>query len=102
MANCPFEVDSLPEKERPYIALLSEPPSAEGIERLESVPLTIDEYRIVDRQVYLFYRQSVHKSKLTNNLLEKKLGVTATTRNWNTMSKLLDMAKAMQSHEIQK
>lgn len=91
--KCPFEVDSLPEKERPYIALLSQPPSTEGIEQLQAYPIQLDEYRIFNQEIYILYRQSAHKSKLTNNLLEKKLGVTATTRNWQTMSKLLTMAK---------
>lgn len=94
MQNCPFEVDTFPEKERPYIALLSAIPSSEGVEKLSAVPLTTDEYRILNREVYILYRQASHKSKLTNNLLEKKLGVTATTRNWQTMSKLVAMANA--------
>lgn len=95
IANCPFEVEALPEKERPYIALLSSLPSAEGIEQLQAYPIQDDEYRIQGQELYILYRQGAHKSKLTNNLFEKKLGVTATTRNWQTMSKLTTMAKAM-------
>jgi uncharacterized protein (DUF1697 family) len=29
---------------------------------------------------------------LTNNLIEKRLGVTATSRNWNTVNKLASLA----------
>jgi len=36
------------------------------------------------------------KTKLTNNLFEKKLGVTATTRNLKTTLKMLDLAKEIQ------
>ncbi|HEX3051888.1 MAG TPA: hypothetical protein VHP83_14610 [Aggregatilineaceae bacterium] len=35
------------------------------------------------------------QSKLNNNFLEKKLGVVATTRNTNTMTKLLALAEAL-------
>ena len=33
------------------------------------------------------------RTKLTNNLFEKKLKVTATSRNFRTTMKLLEMAK---------
>lgn len=101
MLACPFEVDSLPEKERPYTALLSATPSPEGIEQLLAVPVITEEFRVIDREVYILYGQAVHKSKLTNNLLEKKLGVAATTRNWQTMSKLTEIARAMREDKVE-
>ena len=33
---------------------------------------------------------SAARSKLSNNFLEKKLGVSTTTRNYNTMKKLIE------------
>ena len=33
------------------------------------------------------------KTKLHNGLFEQKLGSTATTRNWSTVTKLADMAR---------
>ena len=44
--------------------------------------------------VYIYCPNGFGKSKLTNNLFEKKLGVTATTRNYKTSIKLLELAKA--------
>lgn len=41
--------------------------------------------------LYLYLPEGFAKTKITNNFLEKKLGVVATTRNWNTISKLADM-----------
>jgi len=34
----------------------------------------------------------VPETKLTNAFFEKKLGTTATTRNWNTVNKLVELA----------
>lgn len=41
---------------------------------------------------YLYIPGSAARSKLSNNFLEKKLGVAATTRNANTLRALLAMA----------
>jgi len=39
--------------------------------------------------LYLYYPDGGGQSKLTNTLIEKRLGVAGTTRNWNTCAKLL-------------
>lgn len=48
-----------------------------------------------DKAVYLYCPHGYGKTKLTNNLLESKLRVGATTRNWKTTNELLRMAKHM-------
>ncbi len=37
---------------------------------------------------------SMARAKLNNNLIERKLGIAATTRNRNTLSKLIELAEA--------
>jgi uncharacterized protein (DUF1697 family) len=44
------------------------------------------------REVYLAYPNGSARSKLGHALLERRLGVTATLRNWRTVSKLAEMA----------
>jgi uncharacterized protein (DUF1697 family) len=44
--------------------------------------------------LYIDYREGVAKSKLTPAFLDKTLQVPATSRNWNTTTKLLEMAFA--------
>ena len=46
-----------------------------------------DELQVVGRDVYILY-VAYGNSKLTNALIEKKLGVRATTRNWATVNKI--------------
>ena len=41
--------------------------------------------------VYLYCPDGFSKTKLTNNFFESKLKVSATTRNWKTISKLVEM-----------
>lgn len=52
-----------------------------------------DLYKIVKDVVYLNCKSGFGKTKLTNNVLEKKLNVNATTRNLKTTLKLAELAK---------
>ena len=51
-----------------------------------------DQYKIVDDVVYLYCPSSFGSTKLTNNIIEKKLNVIATTRNMRTTLKLLELS----------
>jgi uncharacterized protein (DUF1697 family) len=53
-----------------------------------------DQYQINDDVVYLYCPSTFADTKLSNNLFERKLKVTATTRNLRTTLKLLELAKA--------
>jgi len=52
-----------------------------------------DVYTMVNDMVYMYCPDGFGRTKLTNNLFEKKLKVTATSRNFRTTMKLLEMAK---------
>ncbi|MCL6457134.1 MAG: DUF1697 domain-containing protein [Gorillibacterium sp.] len=93
IVNCPFSINELSAGENVYVALLLEAPLQTGIDRLLTFDNAIDDFRIQGREVYILYRQGSGRSNLTNALIEKKLGVSATTRNWNTVNKLVLMGK---------
>ena len=40
------------------------------------------------REVYIYYPDGQGRSRLTNALIEAKLGTRATARNWNTVVRL--------------
>lgn len=94
---CPFAADNLKEGESLYVSLLAEAPSQEGIDRLLASHSDTDECRFAGREIYILCRQGISKSKFANNFLEQKLGVPATARNWQTMTKLVAMGKAIDS-----
>jgi uncharacterized protein (DUF1697 family) len=50
-----------------------------------------DRFELVGSDVYLQYPNGVHGSKLTGALLERRLGVTATIRNWRTVTRLAEL-----------
>ena len=51
-----------------------------------------EEFCIIEREAYLHCPEVFARTKLTNNALEKVLGVKATSCNLNTINKLCELA----------
>jgi uncharacterized protein (DUF1697 family) len=77
---------------RYQVSFLEKKPSAAVIRKLEA--LTAPSERVVahGREIYAWHPQGVARSKLWAALAGKGLGVTATARNWTTVTKLLELA----------
>ena len=60
--------------------------------KIEVKGVNDDEYKIDNDMVYIYCPSGFAKTKLSNNLFERKLNVTATTRNYNTTLKLIELA----------
>ena len=50
-----------------------------------------DEAAIDNSRIYVKYAVGAGKTRLDQKYIEKKLNVVATMRNWNTVTKLLEM-----------
>jgi len=74
-----------------HVVFLSDNPHPDGVARLKKYYNGNDEYAFANKVMYLKLEASAADSKLTNTFLEGKLGVKATTRNWNTTLKVLEM-----------
>jgi len=46
-------------------------------------------------EIYLYYPDGVGRSKLSGAVIESKLHASGTARNWNTLEKLLETARAL-------
>jgi uncharacterized protein (DUF1697 family) len=95
IANNPF-----PEGENDpktlHIGFLAAVPKQPDLERLESIRAEKERFRLVDSIFYLHAPDGIGRSKLAANS-ERLLGVPMTDRNWNTVRKLLEMAKGLDS-----
>ena len=56
-----------------------------------------EETHLDGRHLYIHYTESMADSKLTNTVIERRLGVVSTARNLNTANKLLELSH-QQSH----
>ncbi|WP_158840892.1 DUF1697 domain-containing protein [Polaribacter sp. L3A8] len=62
--------------------------------KIDVIDIGKDQYLIDNDTVYIYCETGFSKTKLTNNLFERKLLVSATTRNYNTTLKLLELAES--------
>lgn len=67
---------------------LKSAPSAKDVKSLQTAIVGPESLRVVGNQLYIVYPEGIGRSKLTNTLIERKLGSRATGRNWNTVLKL--------------
>lgn len=79
-----------------YLTFLEEAPTAEQVKHLASFEFQGEEYVLDGKVLYFFCAKGYGRAKMNNNFFEKKLQVKATTRNWRTTHKLLEMAQAIQ------
>jgi len=93
IAGNPFVKESKAEPAKVHIAFLSQAPKAEAVKKLETLATKTEQVRHAGREVYLYYRDGMGKAKLTGTVIERVLGVRATARNWNTVTKLYEMAQ---------
>jgi uncharacterized protein (DUF1697 family) len=66
--------------------------SRETVQKLEAVALDSERFVVSGREVYAWHPSGVARSKLWALLAGRGLGVTATARNWTTVTKLLELA----------
>ena len=74
-----------------HITFLQSLPTADCIASLAAFDAGGDEYAIVGKAVFIYCNNGYGKTKLNNQLLERKLKVQATTRNWKTVLRLWAM-----------
>jgi len=75
-----------------HLTLLKEQPTSENQMKTESYNYEPDKFAIKGKNVFIFCKGKYHQSKLTNNFFENKLKVSATTRNWKTILKLVKLS----------
>ncbi len=92
IAKNPFLKDNAVDRARLHVTFLSEAPTKEALKRLAAVDAGADEFRAIGSEIYLHCPMGYGHSKLSNNQLERLLDRTATTRNWNTVTTLAEMA----------
>jgi uncharacterized protein (DUF1697 family) len=86
----PFKDEPADSVRKLYVHFLSGAPDKAQHSCLDSYKSDQEEIKIVGREMY-FLAPGFGNTKLTNSLIEKKLGVTATARNWATVNKVVTL-----------
>ncbi len=79
---------------RYQVSFLASKPSAAVVKRVKDAAVEPEQVAVSGREIYAWHPEGVARSKLWALLAGKQLGVTATARNWTTVTKLLELAEA--------
>jgi uncharacterized protein (DUF1697 family) len=77
---------------RHHVTFLAEAPSKATVKALALPKSGKDELVVDGREVYVHTPDGYAETKYTGTFLERRLGVVSTTRNWNTVTKLNELA----------
>jgi uncharacterized protein (DUF1697 family) len=77
---------------RHHVTFLAIAPSKAVVQQLDLPPSGKDQLTVDGREVYVSTPNGYAETKYTGAFLERRLGVVSTTRNWNTVTKLCELA----------
>jgi uncharacterized protein (DUF1697 family) len=91
---CPFPAASLQGKQL-HVTYFSERVTPDRFAPVDAAAFLPEEFRLGDRVLYLYAPEGLGRSKLAAALARPGLlkGVVATSRNWNTVVKLVEMTR---------
>ena len=79
-------------KEKSYFIILNKIPDSELVEQVSKISYENEAFVIIDKCLYFFSVSGYGQEKFNMNSFERKLKVTGTARNYNTIVKLLSMS----------
>jgi len=82
---------------RYLVSFLSAKPDRAAVRDLKALDVPPEQFVVHGREVYAWHPNGVQRSKLFKALADGALGVTATARNWNTVTRLLELATSTTS-----
>jgi uncharacterized protein (DUF1697 family) len=77
---------------RYQVSFLASKPRAEAVHNLEEAAIESERLVVQGREAYAWHPNGIGRSKLAAVLAGNGLGVSATARNWTTVTKLLAIA----------
>ena len=75
-----------------HVTFLDRAPETAAVAGIDQSPFAPDGFVHRGREVYVHCPTGYGRTKLNNNFFERRLGVEATTRNWNTVTEVAQRA----------
>jgi uncharacterized protein (DUF1697 family) len=93
IAQNPFRKEAERDPGHLIVLFLKNAPDAGNVDALRGAIVGREVIQVKGNHAYVVYPDGQGRSRLTNTVIEKKLGTRATGRNWNTVLKLAALAK---------
>jgi len=94
IAGNPFPEEAERDPAHLVVVALKAAPTPAAIESLRGAISGREVVRVQGREAYIIYPDGIGESRLTNVVIDRKLDVPGTGRNWNTVLKLAELAGA--------
>jgi len=88
----PFLKQKGVDAEKLHVTFLSDKPDAANAKTILAFDYSPDKFIVSGKEVYVYCPNGYGNTKLSNTFFENKLKVKATTRNWKTVNKLLELS----------
>lgn len=95
VARNPFQGGPTRDPSRLAVMFLANRPDDATVQDLQTSFPGPEELHPSGEEIFLYYPNGIGRSKLSNALLERKLETYGTTRNWNTVTKLLELVEGL-------
>jgi uncharacterized protein (DUF1697 family) len=92
IARNPFLQEQGIDRSKLHVTFLARAAGKDALTKLSAVNAGADQFHLSGKEVYLYCPNGYGRTKLSNNALERVLSVKATTRNWNTVNRLYEIA----------
>ena len=80
-----------------HVAFLDSAPTKKAIAELDPDRSPPDRFAVRGREIFLHFAKGSGRTKLGIDYFERKLGVAATARNWNTVLKLAELTASLRA-----
>lgn len=81
------------------MTFLAAEPGPEAQSTLLSLKAHPEELHLQGRELYIYFPDGAGRSKLPWSSVDKLLKTTGTARNWNSVTKMLEIAEEMEAPE---
>jgi uncharacterized protein (DUF1697 family) len=85
--------EAAPHGSRLFVLFLDKKFDPKRIKAIDAAAFEPEKFRVGDRVIYVWFKWGLQASKLAGALTDQRLGVAITNRNWNTVTKLLELAR---------
>ncbi len=92
VARNPFRKEAERDPSHLVVMFLKSATNTKDVKAVQEAIAGSEIIRADGRHLYIVYPDGIGRSRLTNALLEKSLGIRGTARNWNTVLKIAAMS----------
>ncbi len=97
IARNPFAKRRDIEPSKLLVLFLLDDPGAEARASIQKVKTDPEELHIAGRELYIYFPNGMGRSKLNLVSIEKKLNTQGTGRNWNSVTRMLEIAERLEA-----